>query len=107
MQELRKLALAMLGPDTVLYTTDPPWATARGGLPDTINFVDFGPGTNVKAAFDLQKAANKQGQSPPICSEFYTGWLTHWGNAMANTCVPSKSCSLVVTICSICFIEFR
>jgi beta-galactosidase len=100
-QELRKLALSMLGPDTVLYTTDPPWATARGGLPDTMNFVDFGPGIDVKAAFELQKAANKEGQSPPICSEYYTGWLTHWGEAMANTCAPSMSLLLVAPAISV------
>lgn len=28
---------------------------------------------------------NSPGKSPPFCSEFYTGWLTHWGEAMANT----------------------
>lgn len=28
---------------------------------------------------------NEPGKSPPMCSEFYSGWLTHWGEAMANT----------------------
>jgi hypothetical protein len=28
---------------------------------------------------------NPPGQSPYFCSEYYTGWLTHWGETMANT----------------------
>ena len=30
---------------------------------------------------------NLPGKSPPMCSEFYTGWLTHWGEEIANTSV--------------------
>jgi beta-galactosidase len=33
----------------------------------------------------VQKSLNAPGKSPPFCSEFYTGWLTHWGEPMANT----------------------
>jgi Glycosyl hydrolases family 35 len=62
--------------------------TARGGTRDTINIVDFGPGRSVTKSFTQQKAANAPGKSPPMCSEFYTGWLTHWGENMANTCAP-------------------
>lgn len=36
-------------------------------------------------AFAAQRAWNARGKSPPFCSEFYTGWLTHWGEDMANT----------------------
>lgn len=28
---------------------------------------------------------NPPGLSPPFCVEYYTGWLTHWGEPMANT----------------------
>ena len=34
---------------------------------------------------DAQKAFNPPGQSPFMCSECYTGWLTHWGEGGANT----------------------
>jgi beta-galactosidase len=48
--------------------------------------VDFGPGWfDPSSAFAAQAAMNAPGKSPPFCSEFYTGWLTHWGEAMANT----------------------
>ena len=32
--------------------------------------VDFGPGTDVKEAFRVQKTVNPSGLSPPLCSEF-------------------------------------
>jgi beta-galactosidase len=47
--------------------------------------VDFGPGSDAAAAFAAQKEFNPAGMSPPMCTEFYTGWLTHWGESMANT----------------------
>jgi hypothetical protein len=28
---------------------------------------------------------NPPGKSPPFCVEYYTGWLTHWGEVMTNT----------------------
>jgi hypothetical protein len=28
---------------------------------------------------------NPPGKSPPFCVEYYTGWLTHYGEPMANT----------------------
>ncbi len=28
---------------------------------------------------------NPPGKSPPFCVEYYTGWLTHWGEPMAKT----------------------
>ena len=85
-QKLRHLALELLGNDTILYTTDPPQVSARGGTPESINIVDFGANVDPVKAFAQQKKANQAGRSPPMDSEFYTGWLTHWGEQMANTC---------------------
>jgi beta-galactosidase len=47
--------------------------------------VDFWPGDSVSKAFQLQRKFNAPGQSPPLCSEYYTGWMTHWGERMART----------------------
>ena len=35
-----------------------------------IRVVDFGPGTDVGAAFRIQKQFNPEGKSPTLCSEF-------------------------------------
>ncbi|KAL4450728.1 hypothetical protein ABPG77_001084 [Micractinium sp. CCAP 211/92] len=77
-----------LSDDVLLFTTDPPNMAARGSIKggEVYTVVDFGPAWfNPADAFKLQKTLNEEGQSPPFCSEFYTGWLTHWGEAMANT----------------------
>ncbi|WOK98605.1 beta-galactosidase 8 isoform X2 [Canna indica] len=78
-----------LGHGIILYTTD-------GGSRDTLNkgtiagegvysAVDFSTGEDPWPIFKLQKEYNAPGQSPPLSAEFYTGWLTHWGEQIAET----------------------
>ncbi len=45
-------------------------------------------------SFNAQKLFNPKGKSPNICTEFYTGWLTHWGEGMANTS-SAQACEIV------------
>ncbi|CAL8469886.1 g9428 [Coccomyxa elongata] len=87
LQHLVDTARASLGSEAILFTTDPPNVVTMGGLygDDVISVVDFGPGTDVNWAFTAQSIMNPFGKSPPFCSEFYTGWLSHWGEVMANT----------------------
>ncbi|KAL7140310.1 hypothetical protein ABFS83_09G112700 [Erythranthe nasuta] len=86
---LVKLARTHLGDDIILYTTD-------GGARDTLekgtlkgddvfSAVDFTTGDDPWPIFKLQKEFNAPGKSPPISTEFYTGWLTHWGENIAST----------------------
>lgn len=56
--------------------------------------VDFGPKTDLEASFGLQQRYNSPGRSAPLCSEYYTGWLTHWGEQMANTSTEAIAESL-------------
>lgn len=90
-QALRDLARAILGDHVLLYTVDNARVAARGGAAGVLHSVDFGPGSDVAAAFAAQAAANAPGQSPPFCVEFYVGWLTHVGEVMANTCAPAAA----------------
>ncbi|KAK9843639.1 hypothetical protein WJX81_000575 [Elliptochloris bilobata] len=87
LRHLVTTARKALGPDAVLFTTDPPQVTPVGSLPgeEVLTVVDFGPGVDPEWAFAAQAAMNPDGKSPPFCSEFYTGWLSHWGEVMANT----------------------
>ncbi|KAK9809058.1 hypothetical protein WJX72_008691 [[Myrmecia] bisecta] len=96
MRSLVATARHYLGPETLLFTTDPPNVYTRGSLPgdEVYTVVDFGPGTDVNWAFGEQKKFNPPGKSPPLCSEYYTGWLSHWGELMANT----SSAPLVKTL---------
>ncbi|KAK8551286.1 hypothetical protein V6N12_039934 [Hibiscus sabdariffa] len=89
LRHLVKLARGHLGEDIILYTTD-------GGSRETLKkgtiqghgvfaAVDFTTGDNPWPIFKLQKEFNSPGKSPPLSSEFYTGWLTHWSEKMART----------------------
>lgn len=88
MRHLAATARRHLGDDVLLYTTDPAHVAAQGTLPgdEVFSAVDFGPGWfQPVEMYGIQKDLNAPGKSPPLCSEFYTGWLSHWGEDMANT----------------------
>ncbi|KAK9836149.1 hypothetical protein WJX81_004982 [Elliptochloris bilobata] len=88
LRHLLASARAALGEDALIYTTDPPPNVNKGSLygGDVYSVVDFGAGWfDLGYAFGTQKSFNAPGKSPAMCSEFYTGWLTRWGEAMANT----------------------
>ncbi|CAH2283496.1 beta-galactosidase isoform X2 [Pelobates cultripes] len=80
LRHLLKLFRYYLGNDVVLFTTDGsglPYVKC-GSIQGLYTTVDFGPGTNVTAAFLVQRYSEPKG--PLINSEFYTGWLDHWGS---------------------------
>ncbi|ETE65840.1 Beta-galactosidase, partial [Ophiophagus hannah] len=86
---LKNLFRQYLGNEVVLFTTD--GATKIflrcGTLQGLYSTVDFGPYTNVTAAFLTQRRTEPQG--PLVNSEFYTGWLDHWGHP--HNVIPSPA----------------
>lgn len=68
-----------LGSDVILFTTD--GASEKmlkcGTLQDLYATVDFGAANNITQGFLIQRKFEPKG--PLINSEFYTGWLDHWG----------------------------
>ncbi|KAJ8674533.1 hypothetical protein QAD02_005795 [Eretmocerus hayati] len=68
-----------VGNDAVLYTTDGPTSNMLrcGSIAGVYATIDFGVGTNVKEAFTVMRRFSPRG--PLVNSEFYPGWLTHWG----------------------------
>lgn len=68
-----------LGNDIILFTTD--GAAEKllkcGTLQDLYATVDFGTTGNITRDFLIQR--NFEPKGPLINSEFYTGWLDHWG----------------------------
>ncbi|KAK7261708.1 hypothetical protein RIF29_28026 [Crotalaria pallida] len=89
LHHLVSLARGHLGHDVILYTTDGGTrenlekGTIRGDA--VFSAVDFTTGDNPWPIFKLQKEFNAPGKSPPLSAEFYTGWLTHWGEKNAQT----------------------
>lgn len=79
LRHLTKLFRQHLGDDVILFTTDGsglPYVRC-GSIQGLYTTVDFGPGTNVTEAFAVQRFSEPNG--PLVNSEFYTGWLDHWG----------------------------
>ena len=86
MEHLVGTARAALGPTTLLYTTDGGDAAymRRGSLPGG-GILTIGDGcSNPAATWAAQRELNPPGRSPFLCGELYPGWLTHWGEEMAN-----------------------
>ncbi|TVU20442.1 hypothetical protein EJB05_36650 [Eragrostis curvula] len=100
---LVELARRYLGNDIILYTTDGGAIgnLKNGSIPQDNVFaaVDFETGSNPWPIFRLQKKYNLPGKSAPLSSEFYTGWLTHWGESIATTDATSTAKALKAILC--------
>ncbi|CAI0419519.1 unnamed protein product [Linum tenue] len=98
LHHLVQLARRHLGDSIILYTTDGgarenlQKGTIRGGA--VFSAVDFTTGDDPWPIFKLQKEFNEPGKSPPLSTEFYTGWLTHWGEKIATTDAESTASAL-------------
>jgi beta-galactosidase len=82
MHHLAKLAKDSLGDETVLFTVDNAnnFMAKCGSAPDVaLATIDFGTGTDVAKAFAQQRGWNN-GTGPYVNTEYYTGWLDHWGD---------------------------
>lgn len=79
LRHLTQLFRSYLGDKVVLFTTDGAGVgyLKCGSIQGLYATVDFGPGSNVTSAFEAQRHAEPHG--PLVNSEFYTGWLDHWG----------------------------
>lgn len=87
MRHLRTLFRFFLGENAVLFTVDGNTEKEMtcGSLEGLYATVDFGTDTNISDAFKRQRRFEPRG--PLVNSEFYTGWLDHWGDqhAMVQT----------------------
>lgn len=83
MRHLRTLFRFFLGEDIVLFTTDgnTDKEMTCGTLEGLYATVDFGTENNISEAFNRQRRFEPRG--PLVNSEFYTGWLDHWGDPHA------------------------
>ncbi|KAG5285962.1 hypothetical protein AALO_G00009470 [Alosa alosa] len=93
LRHLTSLFRSHLGNEVVLFTTDGAGVSYLkcGAIEGLYATVDFGPGSNVTAAFSAQRYAEPHG--PLVNSEFYTGWLDHWGehHSVVSTAAIVKS----------------
>ena len=73
-----------LGEEAVLFSTDGCSAQLLecGSIPEIFSTVDFGIGSDPVYCFNQTRVIQSSG--PPVNSEFYTGWLDHWGEPKAK-----------------------
>ena len=84
-----------LGKTVVLFTTDGASTSLLKCGTDTSLFyatVDFGITSNPSQNFQAQRAVEPHG--PLVNSEFYTGWLDHWGEAHSRSDTKAVADSL-------------
>uniref|UniRef100_A0A673L5H2 Beta-galactosidase-like n=1 Tax=Sinocyclocheilus rhinocerous TaxID=307959 RepID=A0A673L5H2_9TELE len=84
MRHLHTVFRLFLGEDVILFTTDGNTDKEMicGTLEGLYATIDFGTDTNITAAFIRQRRFEPKG--PLVNSEFYTGWLDHWGDKHAS-----------------------
>ena len=80
LEHLEKLFRQYLGPNVVLFTTDGAADSDLkcGTLSTLYATVDFGITSDPEQYFKSQRDYEPHG--PLVNSEFYTGWLDHWGH---------------------------
>ncbi|XP_013863170.1 beta-galactosidase isoform X2 [Austrofundulus limnaeus] len=100
MRHLMQLFRSYLGEQVVLFTTDGAGLNYLkcGSLQGLYATVDFGPGSNITAAFDAQRHVEPNG--PLVNSEFYTGWLDHWGShhSIVSSALVAKSLNEILSM---------
>lgn len=79
MSHLQALFEKCLGQDVILFTVDgySDKMLECGSLPSLFTTVDFGTGIDPAKAFAVLRKYQPNG--PLVNSEFYPGWLDHWG----------------------------
>ncbi|KAK0180096.1 hypothetical protein PV327_005773 [Microctonus hyperodae] len=78
-QKLRDIMTRHIESKALLYTTDgnTDGALRCGVISGVYATIDFGVSTNVQNNFNLMRRYQPTG--PYVNSEYYSGWLTHWG----------------------------
>ena len=73
-----------LGKEAVLFSTDgcSTQLLECGSIPEIFSTVDFGIGSDPVHCFNQTRVIQSGG--PLVNSEFYTGWLDHWGDPKAK-----------------------
>lgn len=76
---LRSLYRKAFGDSVLLFTTDGDGVgyLKCGKIQDVFSTIDFGTGVNLEKAFGSQRLFQPRG--PLVNSEYYPGWLDHWG----------------------------
>ncbi|KAL4230010.1 Beta-galactosidase [Mactra antiquata] len=97
---LKNLTQSLLGDDVVLFSTDGDGDgyLKCGTIPGVYATVDFGITYTPEKNFAIQR--HKEPHGPLVNSEYYTGWLDHWGqnHSTVPTTAVAKSLDLQLAL---------
>lgn len=82
--QMRDILLAHVGNRAILYTTDGATIVRAGMIPGVHATIDFGVTKEPIREFNTLRRY-RPSPGPLMNSEFYPGWLTHWGEQFAQT----------------------
>jgi len=95
---LRDQVRQVLGQEVVIYTTDggADYFLKCGAVPGVYATIDFGITFNASKTFAPQRDYEPHG--PFVNSEFYTGWLDHWGtkHSTVDSTISAKSLDILL-----------
>lgn len=86
---LRDKTLEYVKDKAVLFTNDGPSVVKCGQIPGVLATLDFGSSSSRDLNSYWQMLRKYEPKGPLVNSEYYPGWLTHWGENMAR--VPTES----------------
>ncbi|XP_058455851.1 beta-galactosidase-like isoform X2 [Malaya genurostris] len=89
---LKKLTESYVQNDAVLFTDDGPNALECGSIPDVLTTLNFGITNDPDRHWEVLRTHQPKG--PLVNTEFYPGWLTHWGQPIARVATESISNTL-------------
>ncbi|GBN14717.1 Beta-galactosidase, partial [Araneus ventricosus] len=86
---LREYAKKALKNNVVLFTTDGATSNALtcGKVDEVLSTIDFGSGVNVTHNFEMLRW--NQASGPLVNSEFYPGWMDHWGQPHSTASIDA------------------
>lgn len=81
---LRDETIRHVGDKTVLFTADGPAQVKCGSVENVLATANFGRGSAASIDNNWKILRNHLKNGPLVNSEYYPGWLTHWGEKMAR-----------------------
>lgn len=89
--QARDIMLHHVGDKALLYTTDGSYISffTNGAIPEVLTTIDFGVTPKQEMQDYFKSLRSYMPHGPLMNSEYYPGWLTHWGESFKRVPTPS------------------
>ncbi|XP_063378070.1 beta-galactosidase-like [Cydia fagiglandana] len=88
--QARDIMLHHVGDKALLYTTDGSYISffKNGAIPEVLTTIDFGVSSKKNVQDYFKSLRSYMPHGPLMNSEYYPGWLTHWGESFQRVPTP-------------------